>query len=177
MSSAQHAGAHPGAPHFPTGATDELPIKEVYASDELPNKEVHASDELPNKEVHASELAHTSGDDPFPYPWDPKNARELLEWTIANGLDHLLYGVELGNEQNTKYSAVQIAHNTARLYNLTLELWPDDSRRPRLFGPDPHSLHDTSSGASQTELAWMAEWLSTCETLGLPIFGVTHHEV
>ena len=141
--------------HFPTGAIDELP----------------------NKGVHASELAHTSGDDPFPYPWDPTNARELLEWTIANGLDHLLYGVELGNEQNTKYSAVQIAHNTARLYNLTLELWPDDSRRPRLFGPDPHSLHDTSSGASQMELAWMTEWLSTCKTLGLPIYGVTHHEV
>ena len=105
------------------------------------------------------------------------NARELLEWTIANDLDHLLYGLELGNEQNTKYTAVQIAHNTARLYNLTLELWPDESRRPRLFGPDPHSLHDTSSSASQAELAWMADWLSTCETLRLPIFGLTHHEV
>ena len=153
------AGTHHGAPLFPTGA--------VHASDELLNQEVHASDEL----------APTSGDDPFPYPWDPQNARELLEWTIANDLDHLLYGLELGNEQNTKYTAVQIAHNTARLYNLTLELWPDESRRPRLFGPDPHSLHDTSSSASQAELAWMADWLSTCETLGLPIFGLTHHEV
>ena len=33
------------------------------------------------------------------FPWDPTEARSLLEWTLANGLGHLIYGFELGNEQ------------------------------------------------------------------------------
>jgi hypothetical protein len=109
---------------------------------------------------------------PFPYPWDSTNAKELLQWTIAKGYDHLLYGLELGNEQNIKYSATQMAHNFATLYNLTLELWPDGRLRPVLFGPDPHGFH--RAGGEQLE--WMAEWLRHCEALGVPVEGVTHHE-
>jgi hypothetical protein len=33
---------------------------------------------------------------PFPFPWDPSNARAILTWTIAHGQDHLLHGLELG---------------------------------------------------------------------------------
>ena len=32
----------------------------------------------------------------YPFPWDPSNARAILQWTIAQQLDHLIYGFELG---------------------------------------------------------------------------------
>jgi hypothetical protein len=35
-------------------------------------------------------------------PWDATNAREILEWTIAQGLDHLIYGFELGKQQSLR---------------------------------------------------------------------------
>jgi hypothetical protein len=65
-----------------------------------------------------------------------------------------------------------MAHNTAILHNLTIELWPDATKRPVLFGPDPHSLHD----ASGVQLAWISEWLAHCKARGVPIAGVTQHE-
>ena len=67
---------------------------------------------------------------PYPFPWDPSNARQILQWTIAQRLDHLLLGFELGNEQNTRFTGDQMAHNAAILQNLTIELWPDATRRP-----------------------------------------------
>lgn len=109
---------------------------------------------------------------PFPFPWDPANARALLSWTIGAGLDHLLAGLELGNEQNTKYTPAQMATNFAVLHNLTVELWPDAARRPPLYGPDPHGLHATG-GAS---LDWLVAWLAACRAAAVPIAGVTHHE-
>jgi heparanase 1 len=110
--------------------------------------------------------------DPFPFPWDPSNAREILEWTIAARLDHLIFGFELGNEQNSRYSGAQIAQSFAVLHNLTIELWPDAAKRPVLFGPDPHSFH----AASGDQFNWIAEWLATCAELDVPVWGVTHHE-
>ena len=47
---------------------------------------------------------------------------------------HLIYGFQLGNEQNSKYSGSKIATNFAILHNLTLELWPDQDTRPKLIG-------------------------------------------
>jgi hypothetical protein len=32
----------------------------------------------------------------YPFPWDPSNARAILEWTMAQQLDHLIFGFELG---------------------------------------------------------------------------------
>jgi hypothetical protein len=58
------------------------------------------------------------------------------------------------------------------LHNLTVALWPNAARRPKLFGPDPHSLHD----ATGEQLDWIARWLTHCRALGVPIHGVTHHE-
>lgn len=63
---------------------------------------------------------------PFPYPWNPQNAREILQWTIDENLDHLLHAFELGNEQNEKYTSSMTAVDFQILYNLTLELWPGD---------------------------------------------------
>jgi hypothetical protein len=53
-----------------------------------------------DKEINADKA------DPFPSVWDPTNARALLQWTIDAGLDHLLYGFELGNEQVYARSSV-----------------------------------------------------------------------
>eukprot|EP01046_Picozoa_sp_COSAG06_P046186 COSAG06_NODE_6507_length_2902_cov_1.591509_3_plen_370_part_00 len=39
--------------------------------------------------------AEGGGAAPYPYPWDPTNAREILQWTIDNQLDHLIFGFEL----------------------------------------------------------------------------------
>ena len=113
-----------------------------------------------------------SGDPGYPYPWDPSNAREILEWTIDHQLDHLIYGFELGNEQNNKYTGVQQAVDFAILYNLTVELWPDETRRPVLFGPDPHSLH----GPTGAQLGWIASWLDSMAAKGVPVHAVTHHQ-
>lgn len=110
--------------------------------------------------------------DPFPFPWDPSNAEALLSWTIAAGLDHMLFGLELGNEQNTQYTAEQMSANFAVLHNLTTRLWPDAATRPKLLGPDPHSLHEPSGA----QLAWLAAFVQHCEALGVPLHGATHHE-
>ena len=55
-----------------------------------------AADGLPTRRV---------GGPGFPFPWDPSEARHLLQWTISRGLDRLIAGFELGNEQNTACAA------------------------------------------------------------------------
>ena len=62
------------------------------------------------------------------------------------------------------------------LHNLTVELWPDASTRPPLYGPDPHSFHGMNTDRDKSALKYMGEWLDACARLGVPIVGVTHHE-
>ena len=114
--------------------------------------------------------------DPFPYPWDPCNAREILRWTISQGFDHLLYGVELGNEQNSRYTPAQQVHNFGVLHELLVELWPDVAKRPYVFGPDAHSLHGVTAPWDRSILAWLGDWVSGMRSAGTPYHGVTHHE-
>ena len=54
-----------------------------------------AADGLPTRRVGG----------PVPFPWDPTEARHLLQWTQSRGLDRLIAGFELGNEQNTACAA------------------------------------------------------------------------
>jgi heparanase 1 len=121
-------------------------------------------------------LSYNTGEDygsgGYPFPWDPSNARAILRWTIDNGLDHLFAGFELGNEQNDKYTGAQQAQSFKVLHDLTVELWPDESARPPLYGPDPHSYH----GASADGAKWIADWLDGCAKLGVPLAAATHHE-
>ena len=115
--------------------------------------------------------------DPFPYPWNPTNAKEILTWTIHHGYGHLIHGFELGNEQNTQYTSKQSAKDLKVLYQLIIELWPNEQTRPVLYGPDPHSLHNGNmSGPTGVELNWIGDWIDACHELKIPIRGVTHHE-
>ena len=61
------------------------------------------------EDLHSSDQRRMEEDRPsaYPFPWDPNNAHAILQWTIDHQLDHLIYGFELGNEQNTKYTGAQ----------------------------------------------------------------------
>ena len=107
---------------------------------------------------------------PFPYPWDPKNAKKLLQSTIAKGKSHVLAGFELGNEQNTEYTPKMTANDLAILHNMTKEL----KLELPFWGPDPHSVH--GPGESQAQFKWIGEFIDEAKKLALPIKGVTHHE-
>lgn len=110
------------------------------------------------------------GDGGFPFPWDPTNAKQLLKFIIAEGFAHLIVGLELGNEQNSKYSAAKDAQNFEVLHNLTLELWPNDATRPKLYGPDRHSFHNDKIDS------YIADFVTECKKRGVPLYGATHHE-
>ena len=56
-------------------------------------------------------------------------------------------------------------HTVRPRHKLTVELWPDASKRPVLFGPDPHSLH----AATGSQLAWIGAWLDGCKRRGVPV--------
>lgn len=70
--------------------------------------------------------------------WDPTNTRELLTYAIER--NQTLFGLELGNEQNTKLSTQQAAADFATLHRLLQELYPNAANRPRIVGPDIHSF-------------------------------------
>lgn len=111
-------------------------------------------------------------------PWDASNAREILEWTIAQGLDDLIYGLELGNEVDGMYSGAQQAGNLQTLYNLTLELWQDASKRPVLLGPDAahQDAVQTAPPFPTPRDAYVYEFFKEAGRLQLPIKGATLHK-
>ena len=84
--------------------------------------------------------------------------------------------MELGNEQNTKYSGVQTAKNLKVLSSLIYKLWPRKSGRPKIFGPDPHSFHDAADTKTPGLLKWLGEFLDEALKTRVPISGITHHE-
>lgn len=110
--------------------------------------------------------------------WDPTNAREILEWTIAQDLDDLIYGLELGNEVDGLYSGSQQARNLQTLHNLTLELWQDASKRPLLLGPDAahQDAVETAPPFPTPRDAYVYEFFKEAGKLRLPIAGATLHK-
>lgn len=111
-------------------------------------------------------------------PWNATNAREILEWTIGNGLDHLLYGFELGNEVDGLYTGAGQARNLQILHNLTLELWPDPATRPVLLGPDAahQDVADVKPPFPTPRDAYVFDFFKTAGELNLPIAGATLHK-
>eukprot|EP00656_Telonema_subtile_P048834 TRINITY_DN5925_c0_g1_i4.p1 TRINITY_DN5925_c0_g1~~TRINITY_DN5925_c0_g1_i4.p1 ORF type:complete len:543 (-),score=115.86 TRINITY_DN5925_c0_g1_i4:109-1737(-) len=110
----------------------------------------------------------------FPQVWDPSNARQLLQWTINRGDSDLIFGVELGNEQNSKYTGQAMASNFKILSELLSELWPAEEGRPRLIGPDPHSFKQ--DGVDQKTIEWIQAFMIECTALQVPLHAVSHHE-
>ena len=53
------------------------------------------------EDLHRSDQRRMEEDRPsaYPFPWDPNNARAILQWTIDHQLDHLIYGFELGTSR------------------------------------------------------------------------------
>lgn len=110
----------------------------------------------------------------FPQVWDPSNARALLEWTIKRGDSDLLFGFELGNEQNSKYDGDTTAKNFKILQELVDELWPGNVTKPKLIGPDPHSLKQ--DGPEKAILDWIRDFLQGCKEHSVDLYAMTHHE-
>ena len=107
-------------------------------------------------------------------PWDPANARALLQYLRASGLP--VYGVELGNEQNTIMTAQQQAGAARVLAALLDSVYGAGSAdRPRLIGPDPHSFRDAGSSMAQ-QLAYVKAFITTLNASGTALHAVTHHE-
>lgn len=98
-------------------------------------------------------------------PWDPSNAAALLTYAQEQGQAASIWGLELGNEQNSESmwcsrsseqlqrwsillsprAAVSAAQQAAALHVLAALLdqkWVSSSPRPVLLGPDTHSFHD-----------------------------------
>jgi hypothetical protein len=106
-------------------------------------------------------------------PWDPTNARALLSYLKAQ--NRSLFGVELGNEQNTIMSAQQQAQAFGVLSSMLDDVYGKGEGRPALVGPDPHSFKDAGSSVSQL-LAYIKTFLSAMQSQGTQLRAMTHHE-
>ena len=112
------------------------------------------------------------GSSPPKGPWDSTNARALFAYLKSQNLT--VFGVEIGNEQNTIMSAEDQAGALLSLSSLLDSVYgPSSSVRPVLIGPDPHSFRDAGSSMAQ-QLAFIKTFVTT---LGkTPLRAVTHHE-
>eukprot|EP00730_Choanoeca_flexa_P019632 TRINITY_DN9598_c0_g1_i2.p1 TRINITY_DN9598_c0_g1~~TRINITY_DN9598_c0_g1_i2.p1 ORF type:complete len:595 (+),score=113.64 TRINITY_DN9598_c0_g1_i2:94-1785(+) len=104
--------------------------------------------------------------------WDPTNARQLLQYALQK--NYTFYGFELGNEQNNALSAEQEASDFAVLQALLVELWHDKNTRPKIFGPDPHSMR-TGRDPPKT-VPFLRDFASNCSAKGVDLYALTHHE-
>ena len=78
----------------------------------------------------------------FPFPWDPTEARHLLQWTQSRGLDRLIAGFELGNEQNIACAA---AAHAIRARNFRAQFGAQFFRRAP-FLPSSSQVHGGAGG-------------------------------
>ena len=85
---------------------------------------------------------------------------------------------QLGNEVDGLASGAQQARNLQALHNLTLELWPDASKRPVLLGPDAshQDTTDTKPPFPTPRDAYVYDYFVEAGKLGLPIVGATLHK-
>jgi hypothetical protein len=111
-----------------------------------------------------------------PSVWDPTQAREILKWTIEQGQDDLLYGLELGNEVDGLYSGPQQAAKLHALQKLSEELWVDANRRPLLLGPDAAHQNSTEPHKPSPRDAYVHDFFEAAGKIGLKIAGATLHK-
>ena len=108
--------------------------------------------------------------------WNSTNTKHILQWTIDQGQDDLLFGLELGNEVDGIYTGAQQAANLQVLYKLTKELWPDETKRPVLLGPDAAHQNSTKPHKPSPRDAYVREFFATAGKLDLPVYGATLHK-
>ena len=70
--------------------------KMVFGSMNTGRDDNDARDAVTDPDTDASSAGIGNPTPGFPFPWDPSNARQILQWTIDQGLDHLIFGFELG---------------------------------------------------------------------------------
>ena len=111
-----------------------------------------------------------SGDSPPKAAWNGTNARAALTFMKAQGAP--LFGLELGNEQNTIMTAVEQAAAFRVLSGVLDDVYGSSSDRPVLLGPDPHSFKDAGSALPVT-VRYISDFV---EAAGDILAYATHHE-
>eukprot|EP00124_Ichthyophonus_hoferi_P003871 Ihof_evm5s370 gene=Ihof_evmTU5s370 len=85
-------------------------------------------------------------------PWNPTNAKSLLQFAINNGIE--IYGLELGSAQNHKLTPQETVARLQTLDNILNELYGYDFK-PKLLGPDAnHLIFQTEQWPS-----WMMDYI------------------
>jgi heparanase 1 len=111
-----------------------------------------------------------SGDSPPKGPWNATNARAALTFAKAQGAP--IYGLELGNEQNTIMTATEQAAAFRVLSGVVDDVWGTSTDRPLLFGPDPHSFKDAGSALPVT-VRYISDFVAAAGDI---LSFATHHE-
>lgn len=98
---------------------------------------------------------------PHPGPWDPTNAEALLAFAQSQGQGASIFGLELGNEQNSEMTAAQQAGALAVLAGVLDRVWDTTAApRPVLLGPDTHSFHDGDEQANAATLVYIQDFVN-----------------
>jgi heparanase 1 len=115
---------------------------------------------------------------PYPHPdpewtWSSTNAAALLRYAKASGIQ--LWGLELGNEDNSKgFSASQQAAALFKLSAVLDDIYGAGTDRPVLVGPDASGFHVPLPDAhSVSVIAYMTDYLNRTQSI---LRAITHHE-
>lgn len=129
--------------------------------------------------------------DPNTGLWDASEFRSMLQWALKNGLGHVFWGFELGNEQSRPenvsldrwagsggYTPERAALDFEVLHKLLVELFPQLSTRPRIVGPDiaMEASFNSSWVDVPAAIVYMQQFVGNCSVLGVDLYAVTHHE-
>ena len=97
---------------------------------------------------------------------------------------------ELGNEQCGVFTAEETARNFALLTELLTGLYPNETERPKIIGPDPWGFHEPFGGHSNQSdgreqrqrldaaqrLQFIVDFYRNCSQLGVHLHALSHHE-
>jgi heparanase 1 len=109
-------------------------------------------------------------------PWDAANAVSLLRFAQAR--NQSFWGLELGNEQNSKGMSAQAQAASLRVLASALdEVYGNGPDRPLLVGPDPSGFHVAPKADPSGRAAKIVDFLASFAQAALPLLhAVTHHE-
>jgi hypothetical protein len=137
------------------------------------------------------------------HTWNSTDARALITYAISSNKS--FFAFELGNEQCGVFTAAETAVNFAQLSVLLSELYPDETTRPKIIGPDPWGFHRPFNESGRDEsthesddnierqhslgeregrrhldadqrLQFITDFVGNCTKLGVPLHALSHHE-